>query len=134
MKRAVLICAVASFTGLAANRSARDGVYTGAQAARGLTVYREECAKCHGETLGGGETAPSLVGKEFFDAWKGRTVGDLQEIVTKTMPTDDPGNLSRRQYADVVAFLLKSNEFPAGDKELDTVAASNKDISIDVKK
>ena len=35
------------------------------------------------------------------------------------MPSDDPGNLSTRQYADVVAYILSFNEFPVGQKELD---------------
>jgi len=118
----------------AATRSVWDGVYTKEQAARGLSVYREECAKCHGENAAGGEVAPALVGKEFVANWKGRTVGDLMEIVIKTMPTDDPGALSRRQYADVTAFLLKSNDFPAGMKDLESAPAASKDIGIDEKK
>ena len=34
------------------------------------------------------------------------------------MPSEDPGNLSRRQYADLVAYVLSANEFPGGEKEL----------------
>jgi mono/diheme cytochrome c family protein len=118
----------------AATRSVFEGVYTPEQATRGLAVYREECAKCHGENLAGGEVAPALVGKEFTSAWKGRAVGDLLGIIIKTMPTDDPGNLSRRQYADVTAFILKSNEYPAGTKDLDSAPAASKDTVFDEKK
>jgi hypothetical protein len=35
------------------------------------------------------------------------------------MPMTSPGSLKRELYADIVAFLLKSNGFPAGTKELD---------------
>ena len=47
------------------------------------------------------------------------TVADLFERVRTTMPQNDPGTLSRDQYADVVAFLLKSNGFPEGTAPLD---------------
>jgi hypothetical protein len=35
------------------------------------------------------------------------------------MPQDNPGSLSRDAYADILAFLLKSNGLPSGTKELD---------------
>jgi hypothetical protein len=34
------------------------------------------------------------------------------------MPLDHPGALGPGANADIVAFLLKSNEIPAGSKEL----------------
>ena len=117
-----------------ATRSVNDGVYTKEQATRGLSVYREECAKCHGENLSGGESAPALAGKEFGETWKGRSVGDLLGIVIKTMPTDDPGNLSSRQYSDLVAYIFSVNEFPAGQKELDRDPAVLHEIRIVAKR
>lgn len=118
----------------AASRSVWDGTYTKDQAARGRTAYFEECAKCHGENLGGGEGAPPLAGKEFLTKWQGKSVGDLLEVTIKGMPADDPGNLSRRQYADITAFVLSQNAFPAGAKDLDSAAAASKDITIEEKK
>lgn len=126
---ATVTCAVA-----AASRSVRDGVYTKAQAARGQTVYREECAKCHGENAAGGESAPSLVGEEFNTRWRGKTANDMFEITKKTMPADDPDHLSRRQYADIIAYMLSANEYPAGEKELESTEAALKDIRIETKK
>jgi quinoprotein glucose dehydrogenase len=123
--------AVCSFA--AAGRSVWDGVYTKEQAARGQKVYQEECMKCHGENLAGGEASPPLVGADFFPKWTGKTVGDLFGRVRKTMPTDDPGNLSSRQYSDVVAYILGVNEFPAGQKELDRDPAASNDIRIEAK-
>ncbi len=41
----------------AISRSVWEGVYTKEQAQRGLAAYRENCAKCHGDNLGGGEAA-----------------------------------------------------------------------------
>jgi len=90
--------------GLAAARSVEDGVYTKEQSNRGQKVYQEECMKCHGENGTGGEAAPPLVGVEFLPKWEGKTVAELFTRMRKTMPTDDPGNLSSRQYSDLVAY------------------------------
>ena len=120
--------------GSAVARSVWDGVYTQAQADRGRTVYRQECAKCHSENLAGGEGAPPLVGAEFLQKWSGKTAADFYELTRKTMPSDDPGNLSTRQYADLVAYMFRANEFPAGDKELDRDAAALKEIKIELKR
>ena len=40
-------------------RTAKDGVYTDAQAKRGQALYTDRCAQCHGATLGG-DIAPPL--------------------------------------------------------------------------
>jgi hypothetical protein len=34
------------------------------------------------------------------------------------MPQTNPGALSPDQYSDILAFVLKSNGFPAGPREL----------------
>ena len=96
-------------------------------------MYREECAKCHAENLSGGEGAPALVGDQFLSKWEGKTAGNLFELIRKTMPSEDPGNLSRRQYADLVAYVLSANEFPAGEKELDSTMAALNEIRIERK-
>jgi mono/diheme cytochrome c family protein len=119
---------------LAAAHSARDGVYTKQQAARGQAIYAEECAKCHAENLAGGDGSPELAGAEFLSRWNGKSVGDLFEFMRKTMPTDDPGHLSTRQYSDLAAYILSANDFPAGATELDHDAAVLGEIRIDNKK
>ena len=118
----------------AATRSVWDGVYTKEQAGRGLAVYRQECLKCHGENLAGGESSPPLAGAVFLRTWNGKTAGALYENVRKTMPEDDPGNLSTRQYADLVAYIFSANEFPAGQKELDRDVAVLNEIQIETKR
>ena len=82
----------------------------------------------------GGEGAPPLVGKDFIKSWYGKSAGDLLDRIIKTMPTDDPGSLSHRQYADITAYILNQNEFPAGAKDLDSSPAASKDIRIEEKK
>jgi mono/diheme cytochrome c family protein len=114
-------------------RSVWEGVFTKEQAARGLATYGEECQKCHGENLGGGESGPPMVGDEFLSKWNGKTVADLFAVTRKTMPMDDPGSLGSREYADLVAYILSGNGFPAGQKELDRDAAALAEIRIERK-
>jgi mono/diheme cytochrome c family protein len=118
---------------IAFSRSAAEGVYTKEQAARGQVVYGEECAKCHAENLAGGDGSPELTGPDFLRRWNGKTVGALFEFMRKTMPTDDPGHLSMRQYSDLAAYILKANDFPAGSKELDRDLAALNEIRIEAK-
>jgi S-disulfanyl-L-cysteine oxidoreductase SoxD len=102
----------------AESRSVWDGVYTEEQAKRGEAVYRKECASCHGAELTGGESAPALTGGAFLSNWNGLTLGDLFDRIRKTMPQSAPGKLSKQQNADVLAFALSANKFPAGKSEL----------------
>jgi hypothetical protein len=50
------------------------------------------------------------------------------------MPSDGPGTLSRKQCADTVAYMLSANEFPAGQKELESDTAPLNEIRIEPKK
>jgi S-disulfanyl-L-cysteine oxidoreductase SoxD len=98
-----------------------DGVYTEAQATRGVTAYGQSCAGCHALTEAG--KAP-LVGEPFWKSFAQKTAGDLLEFVSANMPNGSPHSLSESTYGDIVALMLKSNGFPAGTYELrrDTVA------------
>ncbi|MEP6717166.1 MAG: cytochrome c [Terriglobia bacterium] len=133
MKTSVFLLALALLA-MAAARSVSDGVYTKAQAMRGQTAYGEECAKCHAEKLGGGDGGPEIAGAEFLKAWQGKTAGDLFDRIQSTMPEDDPGSLSRSDTADIMAYILSVNNFPAGEKELDSTAASLNEIQMQAKK
>ncbi len=101
-----------------------DGVYTQAQSDRGRAAYAKECASCHGAELDGSGAAPPLAGTEFKSTWNGQTAGDLFDKIQTTMPANEPGKLSREQNADILAFLLSSNGFPAGLRELSSEAAA----------
>jgi S-disulfanyl-L-cysteine oxidoreductase SoxD len=111
-----------------------DGVYTQEQAARGKAVYARECASCHGAGLNGSGQAPPLAGADFEGDWNGQTADDLFEKMQTSMPADRPGQLSREQNADILAFLLSSNGFPAGPKELPTDAAALQKIKFELAK
>ena len=118
----------------APSRSVWDGVYTEDQAKRGQPLYNEQCASCHGDTLGGGESAPALAGGEFLSNWNGLTLGDLFERIRTTMPQNKPGKLSREVNADILAYMLTANQFPAGKTELAHATEVLKEIRLDATK
>ena len=111
--------------------SVTAGVYTADQAKRGQTVYGDACAKCHLDDLSGGATSPPLVGDNFLGGWKGKTLGALFDEVKMTMPFDSPGSLTPAQYADVLAYILQSNKYPTGAKELEKEAGPLQGIKIE---
>ena len=114
----------ASFTNVpwvttaAQERGLTDGVYSDSQASRGGRVYRQACSACHAASLEGGEMGPALLGAPFIGAWDGESLAELMAYVQETMPQDNPGGLSEQDYTDVLAYMLKVNEFPSGDGEL----------------
>jgi S-disulfanyl-L-cysteine oxidoreductase SoxD len=133
---AALICLSGASVGKAQapSRSVWEGVYTNDQAKRGQQLYAQHCGSCHGDTLGGGESAPALAGAEFLSNWNGLTVGDLFDRMRTSMPQDKPGKLSREQNADILAHMFRANEFPAGSVELNRNSEMLKQIRIDAMK
>lgn len=109
-------------------RSVWDGVYTEAQATRGAALFGTECANCHGAEGAGGGMAPALTGAAFAANYDGLTVGDLAERNRTTMPPGKEGQLSAQDNADIVAAMLKFNQFPAGESALPAQTMSLKMI------
>lgn len=105
-----------------------NGVYSKIQALRGRRIYDQSCAQCHGALLNGTSEAPPLAGEEFLSNFNGLTVGNLIDRTRKTMPLNEPGSLNRSQYADVTAFMLEMNGFPAGKVNLDPESDRLKEI------
>lgn len=100
-------------------RSVWSGVYTADQAERGRTAFEASCASCHRPDLSGrGSAIPALRGDSFTGERHGTSVGELYELVRMTMPPGRAASLAPEVYADVVAYLLSANSFPAGDAEL----------------
>lgn len=116
------------------SRSVWDGVYTEEQAKRGEPVYHKECAPCHGDSLAGGESAPPLSGGAFLANWNGLTLSDLFDRIRKTMPQNAPGKLTKQQNADVLAYTLSANKFPAGKSELSKQTEFLKEIRFEASK
>jgi sugar lactone lactonase YvrE/mono/diheme cytochrome c family protein len=117
--------------GQSSGRTVWSGVYSQAQAERGATAYAASCQGCHGAQLNGVGEAKALSGAGFLSNWNGLSVGDLFERMRTTMPQDAPKSLPRETYADILAYVLKFNGFPAGAAALPARAESLADIRID---
>lgn len=94
---------------------ASTGVFTEDQAQRGQAVFQGSCSGCHGGNLQGG-MGPRL--SPLGGHWQGSTLGALYRFVSANMPMSAPGSLEPQQYADVIAYVLSHNGFPAGEAEL----------------
>jgi S-disulfanyl-L-cysteine oxidoreductase SoxD len=101
----------------------------------GQKVYGEHCASCHGASGSGGK-APALVGLSKgalplnppatakYRKTQFKTVADIANFVTKTMPPTAPGSLTAEQYWATLAFDLKANGINL-DKKLDATVAQS---------
>jgi hypothetical protein len=77
---------------------------------------------------------PPLAGDEFKSNWDGRPLGDLFETMRASMPADHPGKLNGDQNADVLAYMLKQNGFPAGSTAMKGDAIALKSVRFDAAK
>jgi mono/diheme cytochrome c family protein len=127
---AIGIALTALCGGARAGTSVWDGAYSDAQAERGAVQYQQHCGRCHGANLAGTFETPPLVGR-FIPYWSGTTLDVLVDYINTAMPLDHPGALGRAADADIVAFILKANNFPAGANELSADSAAQKAISFD---
>ena len=96
------------------SRSTWSGVYSAAQAERGLNVYFSTCSQCHGPDMSGIDSAPPLTGGKFAANWNGVTLGAMVERIRISMPRNAPGTLTRSPA---------SLPFPVGEGELPRQAA-----------
>ena len=88
----------------------KAGVYTADQADRGIALYKKKCASCH---------APNRFTDDlFYTSFAGKPMWEMFDVISDSMPEDNPGSLKKEEYADVIAYLLKLNNFPAGESEL----------------
>jgi mono/diheme cytochrome c family protein len=115
-------------------RTVWDSVYSAPQAARGESAYAKTCARCHGASLAGANEAPPLAGGAFLGNWNGLSLGDLQNRIQTTMPSDSVGVYNRTIVTTVMAYLLKANGFPAGQADLPEGADSLKVIMMQTNK
>jgi mono/diheme cytochrome c family protein len=111
---AVALAAAGAFA-MQSQKTALDGVYTEAQAARGEMQFQERCANCHVGTCTDG---PPLFGPQFLDRWREDSLESLYTKVSRDMPHDAPGSLPEKTYLDILGYILHNNRFPAGASEL----------------
>jgi mono/diheme cytochrome c family protein len=103
---------MASVTGGAQEpKSVKAGVYTFEQAERGAALYKQKCASCH---------APSRFTDDslFLTPYANKPLWEMYDVISDSMPEDDPGGMKPEEYAAVIAQLLRMNGFPAGQAEL----------------
>ena len=89
-----------------------DGVYTVAQAERGLQVFNRICAECH--------LAEDWTQEAFLDRWEELSVFRLWYWIYERMPHGNPGSLSREQVTDALTYIFQLNGLPPGNAELGT--------------
>jgi mono/diheme cytochrome c family protein len=86
------------------------------QSQRGMFVYGQSCAGCHGESGEGDADTPALVGEGALprDPNEGAeprppfdTAGDVFAYVKGSMPPTSPGSLSDAEYWAVVRYLVE---------------------------
>jgi mono/diheme cytochrome c family protein len=104
-------------------RSTMSGVYTEAQATRGLETFAAQCQSCH--------TPDEHTGASFLSTWLGKPLSELFVYVATSMPKSDPGILSQKEYAQLIALVLKANKMPAGETELPEDSTALRNIKFD---
>jgi quinoprotein glucose dehydrogenase len=102
-------------------RTTRDRIYTSEQAERGREVYKRVCAECH---------ALEFYRGDVMKAWDGGSLADLYDALSRLMPQRNPGSLKRREYTDILAYILSLNGMPAGEQELPARPDGLKEIRI----
>jgi len=105
------------------SRTTMSGVYTTEQAARGSDTYAMMCRSCH--------TPASHTGAVFANSWNRKPLSELFQFMVQRMPKNEPGSLAPEEYAQVLAYLLKMNDMPAGSDELPADSVALKKIRID---
>jgi mono/diheme cytochrome c family protein len=90
--------------------SGGSGVFTAAQAARGQQVFSQSCANCH--------RVADQTGAAFHAKWANGGLGTLFSLISKTMPQNAAGSLSKPDYAAIVAYMLRESGYPVGAADL----------------
>jgi mono/diheme cytochrome c family protein len=124
----VLVSLGLSTTALAQGATASTatvGRYSADQATRGEATYKRACAECH--------SIRDHANPDFRFSWNGRTALELFENIRNTMPEENPGSLTRQEYADIVAYMMKMNGMPSGPRPLAPDSTSLRAARLDVR-
>ena len=106
-------------------KTLNDGVYTDAQAERGKKAFEFSCTACHDT---------DRFKAEFFEGWKNEPLFGLFEMISGTMPADNPGGLKPQDYSDIIAYFLKVNGYATGATELGSTKEAIGDTRIEAVK
>ena len=103
-----IACAAAAALANGEGQTLNDAIYTEAQAESGETLYEEHCLTCHDDKYF----------RPVLRRWDGQSLGLFYSVMIGTMPQSNPGALPLEEYADILAYILAENRYPAGDTEL----------------
>ncbi|MEQ8166534.1 c-type cytochrome [Pelagibacterium sp.] len=94
--------------------------YSSEQADRGEDRFARDCEDCHGDDLRGGLIGgPPLRGLSFEQKFaNGAPASAMFGFMSALMPPNAPGRYSPEVYADLMAYILQENGFPAGSEPL----------------
>lgn len=125
MRFPLLILTVSLLTAAVAlnDPTTADGVYTRRQAEEGSDLFALACQSCHAPT--------QHAGPDFRAKWFGRSLGELFGYLRREMPKTDPGTMTDEEYAALVAYLLRINRMPTGQRPLAADSAALHRIRID---
>ena len=70
------------------------------------------------------------LGKSFLGNWDGLTLDQLYDKIYTSMPPDNPKSVPRGQLADILAYVLAQNHFPAGKQPLSENMEQLKEITL----
>lgn len=83
-------------------------MYSETQAEAGEILYEQHCILCHD--------------KKYFrpvlKRWEGQPLGILYTVMSTSMPEGNPGFLTRKEYVDILAYILSLSRYEPGDEEL----------------
>jgi mono/diheme cytochrome c family protein len=73
----------------------------------GAALFANDCARCHGDNLEGGEGPPLVGPGNALNTYK--TAGAILQYAMENMPNDQPATLSPTEYAAIVGFILSKH-------------------------
>lgn len=105
-------------------RTVNDGVYTETQADVGEQLYAQHCLLCHD--------------KKYFrpvlKRWEGQSLSILFTVMSTSMPENNPGFLSQKEYVDMLAYILSLSRYAPGETELDYQDGALEDVIVEARK
>lgn len=105
-------------------RTVNDGVYTKEQAKVGEMLYTQNCILCHDKKYF----------RPILKRWEGQPINILFTVMSTSMPENNPGYLSEKEYVDILAYVLSLSRYAAGDSELDYQNGALNDLMVEARK